>query len=459
MLGLTIAIIGALFILSYVIFDKDLLAPPTAVALTFLFASFCTFYNEERWGLEFSPKSLGLIAAGIIATMIGGYLGVLLSNFPRTGVFALSHDVEKPREIYVSAIKTFVVIAFQIVTMLMVLAHIRRLIGYSSWVLTVTRYRALTGRLADANDASLRIPFLTRNMLQFSRLLGVVYAYIIGNNLVASKKKVSLNWIPPILYSLTTFMQGDRSNMIRLWVVVLVVAYTIHRRAVGWKKTRETRKVIRGMAISIFALGVVFVVVRQFVGRTSTKDPFYYLTFYAGAPIAVLNQVWEAPIVKPAIFGQRIFYYLNQSTTALFGWPGRYNFYYDFMSSPNGTSIGNAPTTFRPAYVEFGPVGFFLFMVAAGAFFTFLYCKCRKKKGTNPIDFRLLIYSFIAYVFLMYFYSTFFDFLTHVFFKYMIELFLIRWALVGWQFKRRVTFTFGKSRTSPVPVERPRGDS
>ncbi len=459
MLGLTIAIIGALFILSYVIFDKDLLAPPTAVALVFLFASFCTFYNEERWGLEFSPKTTGLIVTAIIATMIGGYLGVLLSNLPRTGVFALSHDVEKPQEISVNALKTIVVIAFQIVAMLLIFSHIRRLTGYSNWILAVARYRTLTGRLADPNDPSLRVPFLTRNMVEVSRMLGVVYAYIIGNNLVAAKKKISLNWIPPILYSLTTFMQGDRSNMIRLWVVVLVVAYTIHRRSVGWKKSRETRKVVRGMAISIVVLGVIFSAVRHLAGKKNDWDMLYYVTFYAGSPIAVLDQFWRNPLPKPEIWGRKTFFYTNQSLTALFGWPGRYNYYSEFMTSPTGESVGNAPTALRDPYVEFGFWGFVLIMIFFGVIYMLLYCKCRERSGNSPIDFRLLLYSFIAYVFLMYFYASFNDYLSHVFIKYMIELLLIRWALVGWHFKRHISFTFGKSRSSPVPVQRPRSDS
>jgi len=453
MLALTIVVIGFLFIVSYLIFDKDLLAPPTAVALVFLFGAFCTFYNEKRWGLEFSPKSMGLIASGIIATMIGGLIGVYLSSFPKIKTYRLSHKTTEAQEIYVNALKTFVVILFQTVTLYLIFSHIRRLTGYSSWITAVARYRVLTGRLADLNDTSIRMPFLLRNMAEASRMIGVVYAYIIGNNLIASKKKLSLNWIPVILYSLTTFVQGDRSNMIRLWVVALVVAYTIHRRSVGWKVSKETRKIIRGMAVSIIFMGILFASLRQIVGRSSTEDPLYYVTFYAGTPIAVLNQVWESPISRPDVFGQRILFYFNQSTTALFGWPGSYNFYYDFFRSPNGTSIGNAPTAFRPAYVEFGFLGFFLFMAAVGAFYMILYCKCREKCGSNPIDFRLLVYSFIAYVFLMYFYSTFFDFLSHKLIKYLIELRLICWALVDWQFKGRmgrIKFVFGK-RGVPQP--------
>ena len=232
--------------------------------------------------------------------------------------------------------------------------------------------------------------------------------------------------------------------MIREWVVVLVVAYTVHKRSVGWKNNRETKKIIRRIALSVVILGALFSGVRELVGRTTEMDPLSYVTFYAGSPMAVLNQMWEAPIVKPDVFGEKILFYLNQSTTALFGFPGLYNFYSDFVHSPNGASIGNASTVFRLAYVEFGPIGFFLMLATFGAFFTLLYCKCRNKQGNSPIDFRLMMYSYIAYVFLMYFYSAFFDFISHVYIKFMIELLLIRWFLVGWDIKQRVAIRIGR---------------
>lgn len=445
MLLLTIMVIGVLFIISFLIFDKDLLAPPTAVALVFLFGGLCCFYNEKNWGLEFSAKSMGLIAAGIIATMLGGIIGVFLSNLSKGGTYSFIHEKTEPQEIYVSWIKTAVVVVFQLVSLYLLVVHVRQVSGFSNWMLAVSRYRSLTaGVNADASDLSTRMSFLTRNMIQLSKMIAVVYAYIVGNNLVASKKKITINWLPVLLYTAMTFMQGDRSNMLRLWIVAMITAYTIHRRAVGWEKSRETKKIIRGMAISIVGVGAIFAGVREIVGRTSGTDPLEYVTFYAGTPTAVLDQLWRETITKPAIFGQRILFYFNQTTTALFGWPGNYNFYYDYFRSPNGTFIGNAPTAFRPAYVEFGLGGFILFFVFCGAFFTYLYCKCRKKRGTNPIDFRLLMYAFISYVFLMYFYSTFFDFLSHVYIKYMIELLLIRWFLVGWQINSKVKVSIGK---------------
>lgn len=444
MLLLTIVIISVLFIISFLIFDKDLFAPPTAVALVFLFGGLCCFYNEKNWGLEFSPKSMGLIAAGIIATMLGGIIGVYLSNLKKGGSFSFLHEKTEPEVIYISGLKTIAVIAVQLLAMYLLLRHIREVTGLSNLMSAVSRYRNLTaGVQADVNDLSTRMSFITRNLVEISYMVALIYAYVVGNNFIASKKKLTINWIPVILYTATAFMRGGRSNMIRLWVVVLITAYTIHRRSVGWQKSQETKKILRVMVLSIIAVGAAFSGFREIVGRKSDMDPLAYITFYAGSPTAVLDQLWRETIVKPEIFGQRILYYFNASTTALFGWPGRYNFYYSYFNSPTGVFIGNAPTAFRPAYVEFGFWGFILFFVLCGAFFTYLYCKCRKKGGNNPIDFRLLIYAYVAYVFLMYFYSTFFDFLSHVFIKNMIELLLIRWVLVGWQINARIKVRIG----------------
>ena len=432
MLLLTIVVVSTLFILSFLIFDKDLLAPPTAVALVLLFGTFCCFYNDTRWGLNFSPKSLGLIVTCILATMFGGLIAVAISNRSPVGTLYFSHEKSEAQVINVSPMKTIVVILIQLIAMYLVFSHVRKVSGYSSWILAVARYRALTANSL-IDDESTRMSFITKNLKELSWMLGTVYAYIVGNNLIASKKKLSLNWVPLIMFMVTTFMLGDRSNAIRLWIVALVTAYTIHKRTVGWKKNRETKKLVRTMIFSVIGIGAGFAGFRELVGRESDMDPLAYVTFYAGSPTAVMNQVWETPIVKPEIFGQRILYYFNTTTTAFFGWPGRYRFYYDFFRSPNGTFIGNAPTALRPAYVEFGFWGYLFFFTACGVFFTLLYCKCRNRSGNSPIDYRLLVYAFISYTFFMYFYSTFFDFISNVFIKYMIELWLIRWALVGRQ--------------------------
>ena len=145
MLLLTIVVVSILFFISFCIFDKDLLAPPTAVALTFLLGCLCCFYNEKKWALDFSINSFYLISAGLIATIIGGVIGVFLSNLPQTGSFRFIKSITSPEEIKVDPIKTIIIVFFQLVTIILVFIHIRSITGYSSWLLAVAKYKEMTG--------------------------------------------------------------------------------------------------------------------------------------------------------------------------------------------------------------------------------------------------------------------------------------------------------------------------
>ena len=54
MLLVTVIILVIFTLLSFVIFDRDIFAPPTVVSLGLLFSSLCAFYNEKKWALDYS---------------------------------------------------------------------------------------------------------------------------------------------------------------------------------------------------------------------------------------------------------------------------------------------------------------------------------------------------------------------------------------------------------------------
>lgn len=436
MLILLIVILIILLQFSFFIFDRDILAPGTVVPLVFLFGSCCTLSNAKIWGLNFSGQTTGLVAAGVGAFIIGGVIGVFLSNMLKGKLyFRFIHERSEVTPIYIGTGKTVLIIFFQIVTLVMLFKHVRQASGYSNWILAVTKYRILS--ISFPPDPSVEMSFLLSNMVEACFAIGMIYSYIVGNNLVSHKKQQMLNWIPILLSVMMTFMQGDRSNMIRLWLVILITAYTLHKRSMAWKSRKETRKIMRGIVISVIAVGAIFSVFRGIVGRGTDGDPLYHLTFYAGCPLAAFDQFLKHPIPPSNIWGKETFYYTNVSFNVLFGRPERYNFYKDFIQSPNGTWVGNVYTALRPPYYDFGFWGMLLIMFIMGAFFTYLYCKIRKKKGTNPIDFRLLLYDYIAYTFFLYFYNCYNAFISHTFIELCVELLILRWFLVKCHFKFR----------------------
>lgn len=447
MLFLTLCILIIYAIISYILFDKDIMAPPTVVTLGFLFSTLCAFYNERRWGLDFSENTMGIISVGIAAFIIGGLLAIILYNIIYNARFknklVFPNRISSVEPIVIETSKTLLIIFAQIVIAIVLFLQLRQITGGMNWANVVSAYRSLTA-IGEGSDS---IPLLLRQFIQANFAIGLIYIYIIGNNFAAHKKQSKLDWVPVILSCIITFMQGYRSDMLRLWVALLIITYVLKKRTVGWRSSKETKKLAKKMAVSLIAIAVLFVALRGTVGRAETDwDPFYYLTFYAGSPVAALDLFLDNMNMPSDIWGKETFYHLNQNIGSWFNKPEMdYNFFKEFRQSPNGTFIGNVYTALRPPYYDFGLIGLIVFMLVMGLFFTFFYYKVHDKYKTNKIDFRLLVYAYIAYTFFLYFYNLYNTFICFAFIKLVIELLIIRWFLLRVHLRKRYTVKIRKN--------------
>ena len=439
MLLLTVLLLAVLMLFSFFIFDRDLFAPPTVVSLGLLFASLCALYNENRWGLDFSGTTMRILVSGVAAFIVGGIIAVFLAGLTSDGRVGLSHQVSPAKPIVVERSKTLIVIACMLITIVMEFTEMRRLTGETSWISMVSAFRDQTANV-DPSEYSMRFSGVLILFLGASFAVAYVYTYIVGNNVAAHYKQPIINWVPILCYILISFMQGYRGDMLRFWVALFIIIFTIKKRSVGWKNSEETNRTIIRIALSVIVIGVIFVAMRRLVGRTSTKDPLYYVTFYAGSSIAAFDLFLKDPLPPSAIWGKETFYDLNQSISAWFHKPElRYFFFKEFRTSPNGTTIGNIYTAFRPPYYDFGYVGMLIYLTAMGLFYTLIYCKVRDRFGRSEIDFRLLLYSYFAYTFFMYFYNSYNGFISFGFVRTILEMLVIRWFLVGWHGKTQYT--------------------
>lgn len=434
MLKITVLVLIFLFFLSYIIFDKDIMAPPTIVALSFVFGSICTLYNEKKWGLDFSSTTTWTIFIGIFAFLIGG-VAVRLLHFIRTRSVCFHWQPIEVRSISVKYLKTCLVILLQLVTLGYLFHEIKRITGESSWTKMVLVYRDLTDWDQNLADDTLILPWLLRQLLEMNFVFGLMYVFIIGNNIVAKDKNhLIINCVPIVLCSLITFLLGYRSDMLRLWIALLIVIYVSYKRKFGWRRNKETKKMIYIMAISVLIIAVLFVALRATVGRAETDwDPLDYLTHYAGSPIAAFDLFLKSPLEASPIWGKECFFNLNSLIAKWFNRPElKYIFYKEFRISPNGNYwIGNVYTALRPPYYDFGGIkGMTVFMMLFGFLFTWLYYKVHKSYGKSKIDFMLLLYSYLAYTFFLYFYNMYNNFFSPGFLKFIFELLVVRWFLV-----------------------------
>lgn len=132
------------------------------------------------------------ICIGVASFIVGGILAVLLVNIFRIHNVGFSYNTSPAESISIEFLKTVIVILFQLLTFLMLFLQLRRITGESSWTGMVSTYRLLTGRLQDLNDTSTKFPWILRQFLEGSFAIGLVYVYIIGNNLAAHKKHAKL---------------------------------------------------------------------------------------------------------------------------------------------------------------------------------------------------------------------------------------------------------------------------
>ena len=430
MLLKTVVLLAVLMLISYFLFDKDLFAPPTIVSLGFLFTSLCALYNEKLWELDFSSTTMWDIVSGVAAFIAGGLIAVLLSTpFSGERRIGLSHKVSETKPIIIERWKTLVVIACQLITIIMEYTELRSITGETTWFGMVSAFRNQTATVSP-DEYTMTFSGILVLFLGANFAVAYVYSYIVGNNIAVRYKQPILNWVPIFCTLLTTFMQGYRGEMLRFW------------RAAGWKKSKEISRTIRIIAASVVVIAVVFVAMQRFVGRTITSDPLYYFTIYAGSSVAAFDLFIKDPLPPSGIWGKETFYDLNQSISRWFDKPDlTYLFFKEFRTSPSGLTIGNIYTAFRPPYYDFGYVGMLIYLLIMGAFYTFVYCLIRNKCGRSEIDFRLLLYSYFAFTFFMYFYNCYNGFFSFSIIRLCLELLVIRWFLVGWHTKKQYSFT------------------
>lgn len=439
MLLLTVVLLGVLFLISYRIFDKDLFAPPTVVCISFLFSALCTLYNETAWALDFSFETTLVLLTGIGTFLLGGIIGVFLANGQNMNRFGFSHKVYPVQFIELSKVKILVVIAFQLLIIVWLYRHMTQTVGFIgvSWSNIMSIYRHQSMHTL-ANEMTMKMPSLLRQLVILGTDVSMVFCYIVGNNLAAKKKSLFLYWIPILLGIVLILMQGYRGGAIRLWVIIIVVWYTIQKRSDGWRFSQNAARMIRKMAISVLILAVLFTGTRELVGRKGGGNEWSildYVTFYGGCSIAALDQYLRDPYDNNPynIWGKETFYSLNQSIAVWTGKVEHRSFYAErgWAWTNNGKRIGNVYTAMRQPIEDFGYIGLPSVMSVMGCFFVFLYCKTRKKHGTGKIDFLLLVYAYCAHSFFVYFFSTYYTFLSTTFIKELIFWKISLWFLMS----------------------------
>jgi oligosaccharide repeat unit polymerase len=255
------------------------------------------------------------------------------------------------------------------------------------------------------------MPFILRQLIRITTASAYIYLYIFINNLLAKKKSIKSNIIllfPIVLFIIDSLLFAARGYMLNLMIAGIVYWYIIYSNKKGNYKVNI--KLIKKGLIILLIIVILFVFLRQFVGRSmsekSKSDPVYYVSIYVGAPIQLLDLYLNEDDFdcsnEDAYFGKN-------TLNALYNYVKSKSSDNEALSSgdlefrfSNGYNIGNVYTSIRTYYSDFGYFGTLICSMILSSFYTALYYLTKKSLFLNGHSFKLIIFAYMSSGFFYY---------------------------------------------------------
>ncbi len=406
MFFLLIATYLALFVLSFRRFDRDIFSPPTALSALFALSAIISTYNMDKWDMwSFHANTYGLFTWGL-AVFIG------VSYVVQKLVFKTdAHSVPRPAgpsgraALNPNQVTLWLVILMDVAILALFYREVFRIAvekgGYAGG-----GYAALMTAYKDASSykgvLSLEegIPVYLNQLIKLMTVFGYVYMYFFINNAVVHrlKKRDWLLLLPIFLYILQKLLNAGRIELLGVAAAAVMMWYMLWRRAYGWRRGVNL-KLVAVCGGSFIAVILAFYLLRNVVGRNSSRDFLSYIANYAGSSTRLFDLYLQDP-TPPGAWGQETFYSIHRFL-AKYGISGGEMFSkhleYRYVGDVN---VGNVYSAFRRYYHDFGFLGLTVLQAVSALIYNTFYVavKYRKLRPDGRIaDFSLLMYSFIVY--------------------------------------------------------------
>ncbi len=393
--------------LSYIVFEKDILAPPFITSGIYCFAMILALYGLRTWNMVERLERRFIIAVllGIEAFIIGGLIAKYLKNYiekKKAKPKKKKNEDYKFKAITIKPWKWVLLYIFVPLTIALVIIEIKRICNmYGFFSNSIPKllsfYRTKTSIFSkDLIINNTDIHFLIRQMKKVCEVLAIISAYILINNIYA-KAKIKDIIIPGVLLILcfieTVFTSG-RALIMRYGVAIAFFIIYFYQK----KYKKVNRKLIIGIGLMAFVFLLSFYIILPLIGR-STNDGFLsYISFYLGAPMTSFNlflkhgydTIRYSNLIAEETFSN-IYVFLGRiKVLTYYGSESHYT-WIPYLSA--GQS--NVYSALRDYYYDFGNIGVVVFQLIAGFVTTFLYYKTREN-NIKPLS--IIIYANYFYI-------------------------------------------------------------
>lgn len=419
-----------LVVVSYIAGNRDLFNPVFLCCSMFMVSAVCAATNISIWGIDLSSTTILLIVLSLLSMITFGWLGLYVPTKKVNG-----NLVEAGlRYIYIDNFKLFCVILLGVLSTVFYLRDvisIARRYGYAlggGIGVLIGTFRSNSHFSIDLED---KVSSLSSWTMDLFRLSAYIMTYIGVNNWIVTKKtKECVRFFAiTVFFCLSILISGARMQILKISIFAVLVYFILLKKHNKWNTRIRTKSLIKILAFIVVIL-VAFVGLREYVGRSTSDSPLYYLTRYMGGSIQLLDLFVEKPIVDTSVWGKETFYNtINFLGRRLGNSNWRYVFAKEFRSS-NGVNVGNVYTALRCFYADFGFIGTLICSAIVGFVFSFVYALIRKRKKVRLVDPLITLYCYFSYSYVLFSINYYFDFIGITFFKILVLFLIVRWYIV-----------------------------
>ncbi|MGO3576118.1 MAG: O-antigen polymerase [Lactobacillus helveticus] len=372
-------------IINLQLFKHDIFSPATISSIMFLIATLFALYCATYWNLILSSLTVQVIVVGLLFMTIGEFLGDKLGT-----IFTVKSPIKKTTLIVVSKkVKVSVTICVVIMTILYAVNayHVGLLNGGTG----ANAFAYM--KSAYASNSSTRMNPIIRQGFKFIMASAYIACFILANNYLILKQRLKENmtYVIIIVCSIAvTIFSGSRTEILRV-ISALFLDYSILLQINNKKKTIRSGLIIKKILPVVLIIILIAFLSRQVVKVTGTATSqgsslIYYLAFYVGSPIAVLNNKISMAFSKENIF-------IGATT----GVP-------NFVYLGNLDYGGNVGTILQPSLFKYGLIGMAIFILIIYFWGGLLYSriKCSLQAGHSLF---ILLFSSWYYMFTMSYYD------------------------------------------------------
>lgn len=404
---------------AYYLNQRSLVSPAILFSGGLTIAAAIAWINESAWNLQLDFRTFLVITLGTIEFIIVSYI----TNF----IFdVISRHFSYPKNKNSLSISNYVgkrfkiVLLIQVIIVLISIIIIRRATGISDLMTVINYVNYVQNGFI---KGQINLPSYFSVLLIFNTAVGLTAGYVFLEEIIINKRFTYIPFFNLIFGLATPILTGARGDSIVFIISLAVLGYFIANEKSSWSSA-NTKYVILGIVGAILFL-FVFEWSASLVGRNMEDSNLgEYISTYFGAEIANLNEFIKNRSfpIHGEVFGQQTFVTILPTLSRVFKFAlPEYKLDIPFQIL-NGHNTGNVATIFYSWLYDFGYAGVGVLTAVVSVIGEVCYKFAKQKSGFQIMK---LVYSYMAALIALSFFSNRFFENLNVNFIYMIIFWII----------------------------------